>query len=162
LPSGEIETLLTNLFEISTEELPELYAKRWGIETAYGRLKNIVCLENFSGRTENAIMQDFWASIVLMISIAVFQKEANEKIGKEQCKKENKHQYQVAVGDLAVTLRDEFIFEVLRDNKLLSMARIEIIVATLAYSKSPIRPKRQFSRHKNRDVSFNLNLKSHL
>ena len=162
LLSGEAETLLTNLFEIPEEELPKLYAMRWGIETAYNQLKNIVCLENFSGKTENAIRQDFWASMVLMISVAVFQKEANEKIEKEHRHKQNKHHYQTSVGNLAVTLRDEFIFEVLRKNKLLSTIKIRRIIAILAYSKSPIRPDRSFPRHKNRDISFNLNLKSHL
>ena len=162
LPSGEIETLLTNLFDIPSEELPKLYSKRWGIETAYHRLKNIICLENFSGKTENAIRQDFWASMVLMISVAVFQKEANEKIERAHRRKQNKHQYKASVGDLAVTLRDEFIFAVLRKNKILSIFKIRKIVALLAYSKSPVRPERSFPRHKNRNPAFNLNLKSHL
>lgn len=162
LASGEIETLLTNLFEIPAKELPELYAKRWEIETAYGRLKNIVCLENFSGKTENAIRQDFWASMVLMISVAVFDKEANEKIEKSQRPQFNKHAYKANTGDMVVTLRDEFVFSVLRKNKLLSMYKIKRIIAKLAYSKSPIRPQRSFPRHKDRHISFNLNLKSHL
>jgi len=162
LSSGEIETLLTTLFEIPAEELAELYAKRWGIETAYDRLKNIVCLENFSGKTENAIKQDFWASMVLMISVAVFQRETDEKIAKTQHRKANKYAYRTNIGDLVVTLRDEFIFAVLRKNKILSIEKIRKIVATLAYSKSPVRPQRSFPRNKNRNVSFNLNRKSHL
>ncbi len=162
LPSGETETLLTNLFEVPDKGLPELYAKRWGIETVYDRLKNTVCLENFSGKTKNAILQDFWASMVLMVSIAVFQKEANDKIENDQKRKSNKYRYQVSIGDLAVTLRDQFVFEVLRKNKLLSIFKIKKIIATLAYSKSPVRPERSFPRNKNRNISFNLYRKSHL
>ena len=50
LPSGEMETLLTNL---NQKQLPirnagELYFKRWGIETAYDTLKSKLQLENFS------------------------------------------------------------------------------------------------------------------
>jgi hypothetical protein len=162
LPSGEVETLLTNLFEEPAEGLPELYAMRWGIEGSYGRLKNTVCLENFSGRTGNSVKQDFWASMVLMVAVAVFQKEANGEIEEEQRHKANKHRYQASVGDLAVALRDEFIFAVLRKNKILSAYRIKRIIATLAYSKSPVRPGRSFPRYMNRNVSHNLNLKSHL
>lgn len=162
LKSGEIETLLTNAFDIPGDDIPNLYNMRWGIETYYARLKNQVCIENFSGKTGNAIRQDFWASMILMIGIAVFEKPANESIQNSQQGKNNKLSYKVNTADLVVTLRNEFIFEVFRENKVLDDNFIKKIVSQLAYSKSPIRPGRSFPRHKGRSSSFNLNAKSHL
>ncbi len=68
LPSGEVETLLTNLAEklLPVREAAELYFKRWGIETAFDTLKSKLQLENFSGKTEASVKQDFFASIYLM------------------------------------------------------------------------------------------------
>jgi hypothetical protein len=163
LPSGETETLVTNLFDVDKDELSGLYAMRWGVESMYYQLKNVVCLESFSGRTANAVRQDFWASIVLMVSIAVFQKEANAQVDKDQSgHKQNKHRYKVRSSDLVVTLRDEFIFEVLREGKTPGDRRIQEIIQTLAYSRSPIRPGRSFPRRDTVYCSANLNLKSHL
>ena len=43
----------------------ELYARRWGIETYCGTLKGRLELENFSGQTLGAILQDVHASVFL-------------------------------------------------------------------------------------------------
>jgi hypothetical protein len=40
LPSGETETLITNLLDMPLKEFPDLYFKRWPIETKYDVLKN--------------------------------------------------------------------------------------------------------------------------
>ena len=59
LPSGEQETLISNLFELKFEDFPELYFKRWPVETKYDVLKNKLAIENFTGYTKNVILQDF-------------------------------------------------------------------------------------------------------
>jgi hypothetical protein len=64
LSTGEVETLVTNLSHLPKEAFIELYALRWGIETAYFRLKQEICVEKFSGKSPNTIRQDFWASMV--------------------------------------------------------------------------------------------------
>jgi len=162
LPSGEVETLLSNAIDISCESFPPLYAMRWGIETAYNTLKNKVALENFSGRTANAIRQDFWSAMVLMISIAVFEKAANGEIKEKQQGKANKHKYKVRTSDMVVTLRDRFIFETFFGNSAESEKKLEEIISLLAYSKSPVRPDRHFARRPVPNCSANLYLKSHL
>ena len=40
LPSGESETLLTNLFDLPHEQFMTLYFRRWPVETKYDILKN--------------------------------------------------------------------------------------------------------------------------
>ena len=52
LPTGEIETLATNLFDksMTIDDFKEIYNKRWTVETNYDKLKNKLETENFSGR----------------------------------------------------------------------------------------------------------------
>lgn len=118
LPSGELETLATNLFELLESLFPELYALRWRIETAYFRLKEELCVEKFSGKTANSIRQDFWASMVLLNAVAVFQREADEAVVERQKNKSLKHKNRAKTSDLIITLRDRFIFAVLCGNPM--------------------------------------------
>jgi hypothetical protein len=68
LSTGELEVLATNLLDESgyeTAALGELYHYRWGIETYYGLLKGRLDLENFTGRSPEAVRQDVYATIFL-------------------------------------------------------------------------------------------------
>ena len=68
LSTGELEVLATNLLDeqvYETAALGELYHYRWGIETYYGLLKSRLDLENFTGRSPEAVRQDVYATIFL-------------------------------------------------------------------------------------------------
>jgi hypothetical protein len=68
LSTGELEVLVTSLLDevlYPTQDFLELYNFRWGIETFYGLLKTRLVLENFTGLGEEAIKQDFYATIYL-------------------------------------------------------------------------------------------------
>jgi hypothetical protein len=162
LPSGEVETLATNLFDIPKDQLEELYWLRWGIETAYFKLKSELCVEKFSGKTPNSVRQDFWASIVLLNSVAVFQNEADAAVCKRQKSKPSKHQNRARTSDLIITLRDRFIFASLCGHPILADKEMKDVIKTLARSVSPIRPGRSFPRHPAPFQAANFNLKSHL
>ncbi len=82
LPNGETETLLTNLGQ---KQLPiryaaRLYFKRWGIETAYDTLKSKLQMENFSGKIEVSVLQDFYATVYLAGFAAICAAEADKII----------------------------------------------------------------------------------
>jgi hypothetical protein len=68
LSTGEVEVLATNLLDeqvYETAALGELYYYRWGIETYYGLLKSRLDLENFTGRSPEAVRQDVYATSFL-------------------------------------------------------------------------------------------------
>src|ERR1035438_2008678 len=68
LPTGELEVLATSLLEeepYPTEEFLTVYHWRWGHETFYLMLKGRLELENFSGRTVEAVQQDVQAAVLL-------------------------------------------------------------------------------------------------
>ncbi len=68
LPTGALEVLATSLLDEAlypTEEFLTVYHWRWGHETFYLMLKGRLELENFSGRTVEAVQQDVQAAVLL-------------------------------------------------------------------------------------------------
>lgn len=95
LKNGDIEILATNLTsdEFSSEELKELYAKRWEIETGYDRLKNLIRIEDFSGRRRRLIEQDFYANIFLYNLTNTIKIDANKRIMRQPRKRKHNYKY---------------------------------------------------------------------
>lgn len=82
LPKG-IEVLITNLWQEDGHldmEFKDLYFKRWGIETNISIQKNILQLEAFSGLTPHAVLQDFYATVMMANLHSILIKEAQQKV----------------------------------------------------------------------------------
>ena len=56
-----------------------LYAKRWGVETAFYRLKEHLEVEQFTGMTTEAVYQDVYASLLLVSLEAVLSLEVEQQ-----------------------------------------------------------------------------------
>lgn len=68
LKTGELEVLVTSLLDedkYPTEIFGAAYWSRWGVETYYGKLKGSLDLEHCSGKTVEAVEQDFHATVLL-------------------------------------------------------------------------------------------------
>jgi len=68
LPSGELEVLVTSLLDEAlypTQEFLTVYHWRWGHETFHLMLKGRLELENFTGRTLEAVHQEVQAALLL-------------------------------------------------------------------------------------------------
>ena len=68
LPTGELEVLVTSLLDEAaypTAEFLQVYHFRWGHETFHLMLKGRLELENFSGKTIEAVRQDVQAAVLL-------------------------------------------------------------------------------------------------
>ena len=68
LPTGELEVLATSLLDQArypSQEFLGVYHCRWGHETFHLMLKGRLELENFSGRTVEAVHQDVQAAVLL-------------------------------------------------------------------------------------------------
>lgn len=87
LQNGEIEVLATNLFDPTkypSAEFKELYAKRWGIETAFDEIKNQLKLAVFSGYKSHIVLQDLWAVFIFYNIRAIFLSHAQKELDKEK------------------------------------------------------------------------------
>jgi hypothetical protein len=162
LDTGEIETLLTNLTE--NFDFKELYSKRWGVECEYDVLKNTLEIENFSGRTETAIRQDFHIHVIASNMLAASFWEAQEIVDAERNSDDaNKYEYIVNTAQAAAAMRDFLVLAILADTPRRRTRLLNKMHRIMADSVIPVRPDRIVQRKKNnRKSKFHHNRKSNL
>jgi hypothetical protein len=79
LNTGEIEVLITSLFDkqkFTLTDISKVYVLRWQIEECFKRLKIVEELENFSGIYLEAILQEFYANIIMSNVLSIHIAEA--------------------------------------------------------------------------------------
>ena len=149
LDSGEMEYLVTNLdrSEVPDSELPELYHMRWGVETKYDELKNRLKFEDFSGKSVNAIEQEFYASLIVMnmtgFAIAAANIKVKEKKRGKRAKYEHKPNGNMAVG----ILKDRLIKAIIIEDSELQEKMIDKLVRDISKHTLPIKPDRKNPRN---------------
>lgn len=82
LSTGEIEVLATSLLDdkYTADNFKHLYGLRWGVETFFGRIKGRLALENFTGKTKESVLQDFWSTMLLSNLESILTEDAQEII----------------------------------------------------------------------------------
>jgi hypothetical protein len=153
LDSGEYEYLITSIIEdrnFKTNIFKELYFKRWGVETAYDKLKNTLEIENFSGKKAIVIKQEFYINLLANNICSGFVVEAQKKIDEESKEKNLKYEYKVnrnyALGAVKnKTLELLFAKPGAEADKL-----IEKLIKRLKKNKIPIREGRKFPRERKK------------
>jgi len=153
------EYLITNLDEatISLDEAKRIYSLRWGIETYYGVLKTELELENFSGKTKNAVLQEFYAALTIANICQCFINDADIEISARDMHKDLKYKRQAnrrhCIGEIVpVFLECVFTDSDRKRNRL--WKKVERFCAE---SPEPIRPGRNPARKKPRDKKFYAN-----
>jgi hypothetical protein len=82
---NKVEVLVTNLWQeegYKTKDFKALYFKRWAIETNICFQKNSLQLEVFSGHTPKAVLQDFFATVLMTNLQAVLTKNTQKVVEK--------------------------------------------------------------------------------
>ena len=110
LPSGQIEILMTSLLDKDTypyEVFKDLYHQRWGIEEDYKLMKSRLVIENFSGVSVEAVLQDIHAKVLTknIAAVAIFEAD----IIKDIKYKHRKHQYKINVIYTLSQLKDNIV-----------------------------------------------------
>lgn len=96
LSSGEVEVLLTNLYDETIypiECFSQLYFLRWGIETSYGMQKNQQQMEQFSGHRTQCILQDYYAGIFTLNLQSLVEKQCQPFL--ENMNRTRKYNYKI-------------------------------------------------------------------
>ena len=159
LDTGEEEILLTNLREdeFKTNDIGELYFKRWKIELAYDIAKNKLEIQNISGHSKIVVEQDFYAQMYLLNIAEDLRKEANKKI---KNKKENGYKYDykinmnVLIGKMRIQLIEMMIRRVFFNE--IESNRYQKMIEEISKNIVPIRtgrsnPRKQYkTRNKYR------------
>ena len=149
LPSGEEETLITDIGDkrMGIQAFKELYFKRWPVETKFDQVKNKLQVENFSGRTVNAINQDFFVCMYMsnIASLAIWEAQAD--VDGERLLKDNKYDYHVNANHAIGTLKDRFIMAILEENPRVRSKMVGRILYLLKFNPEPTRPNRSIPRN---------------
>lgn len=111
LDTGEIEYLLSNIPKeiIGTEEMKDMYFRRWQIEIGYDILKNKLHIENFTGRSKITIEQDFYAQIYTFNILQDIKNTNTKRIQEKQISKNLRYRYKVNTNILAGWLKNILI-----------------------------------------------------
>jgi hypothetical protein len=148
LSGGGREALITNLTEDEVEDaaFPELYHKRWPVETKYCQLKQKLELENFSGRLVDNIKQDFYAMMTVSNMLASCMREANRRVKKETGEKGNLYEYRANVNHAVGVLKDRLIGVLIADGRLERNYLYRQLVSEIKWRVVPLRPNREVPR----------------
>ncbi|MHB1179294.1 MAG: transposase, partial [Daejeonella sp.] len=117
LSSGELEILLTNLYDqeaYQLSDLKELYGMRWAIETAYGKQKNQQQMEQFSGHRVICIQQDYAAGLLVSNLQSLIEKQCQPYL--ERKNSTRKHQYKINKNISWAALKDKIVMLFLNDS----------------------------------------------
>ncbi len=157
LDTGEKEVLATNLIDrevFSIKDLKELYHLRWSIETKFRVLKQVLEVEYFTGKSVQAIHQDFYARIFMANMASMIASQGLHKAQKAKEKK-SKHKLKPNLNQTLAKTKDFLvnIFYTMNPKRI-----VEQILKLLNKCFEIVRPNRSFIR-KNK---FNSRLRKHM
>ena len=129
------------------------------MEIAYDVLKNIFNLENFSGLTQIAINQDFYATILTNNLCSLIMNDVmEEKVSLYNQSKQRKYLYQLNRSFSIGCMKNRLVLmfqKNVREEKIYEMIEEEILGNLL-----PIKPNRSFNRKKHSSTKFPVSKKS--
>ena len=148
LPSGETETLVTNLspHEFSDQDIAQLYSLRWGVETAYDGLKNLLAMNNISSKTRLTVYQDFYALLAVFNLAAFASYAANAKIINLRAGKHNKYAYKANRFTILAALKPALPLLLYAHSEYLRRKYLHSIFAAFSARPVPIRDNRPSDR----------------
>jgi len=149
LNNGDIEVLITSLLDKEIyfhRDFKWLYNKRWGIETFFDRLKNLLEVERFSTETIIGMEQDFYALIFLSTFESVLTKEDEEKLSKQNKEKELKYEYKINKS-VSYSALAEHIAKLLLETNVPPLEILDKLSIIFKIGSCPQRPGRKFKRN---------------
>lgn len=148
LPGGGKEILCTSL--VNQEAFPyecflSLYQFRWNVEEGYKLFKTRLQLEAFSGKTANAVKQDFFAKIFMMTTTAVLAFPVEEKLKKDEQQSKRKHPVKINRVN-AVSMIKENAYRLLNGKTIRQV--LDAFDTILKRTIEIVRPNRKYPRNK--------------
>lgn len=144
LPNGNTEVLTTSLFDrekFTPEDISKIYILRWHIEECYKRLKVGAEIENFSGVNLEAVLQEFWAHLVMCNVLSLFMCDSQGPWDPD-----NHSKYRLNFSILFGVMREKLRQVIVGSS---SPEEFEMLFNRVALrAKVKIRPGRLFSRDK--------------
>lgn len=159
LANGKTMFLLTNLNQdqLSIEELARIYQLRWGEETSFDVDKNLLEIENFSSKSVNGVLQEFYAKTLTANIAAIVIEQAQQLLDEQQKHKNNKHQYKINQAVAIGLIKDEIVPLLNATQKAEDW--MNKMVKLILPHRSPIRPNRSFPKKRKHKLKFSMNVR---
>ncbi len=71
---------VTNNFELSAEEVAEVYKQRWKIELFFKEIKQNLIIKKFVGTSENAVKLQVWIALIASLLLKLLHAKTPEKL----------------------------------------------------------------------------------
>jgi len=159
LSSGEIEVLATSLLDATRFPhaiFQELYHQRWPVEEDYEVMKSRLEIENWSGKSVQAVYQEFHAAVFAKNQAAILAQPAQQEVDKQNEAK--KYRYQINMTNLISKMKDTIVY-LLHDTAILPL--LQALWEQMVKTIEPIRPGRSFPRKKRvKRKRFAMNYKA--
>lgn len=157
LASGEIEILCTSLLDKNKypwEQFKSLYHQRWSIEESYKVFKHRLEIENFTGKTKLAVLQDFYIKIFLnnLQSTLVHAQQSSIEDDSTNRKYQNKINR-----SYLITAFKELPFRLFLQSTY--KRALDAFLLLVRSTTEIIRPDRKFKRRPNPRTKFSMNYK---
>ena len=134
------EYLISNLSkeEFTSEDLKEIYKKRWEIENSYNSIKNKLKIESFSGNLPQFIYQDIYAQIVVYNQIQDIL-----YTGRKIKKSSKGNEYKINEGKAIGIFKEKYIKIMLINNPKEAMKELDKLEKEIEKYTSRIRKNRK-------------------
>jgi Transposase DDE domain len=143
MANGDKEVLATSLLDLNKypyELFADLYHSRWIIEESYKIMKSRIEMENFTGKSPEAVKQDFYARIFTANLTAILSYPVHNKIKDKQNKK---YDYQINWTQAIAKMKDSIVL-LFFDHNIERI--IKVMQEHFLRNTVPIRPNRVFPR----------------
>ena len=78
--NDEVITFITNIFDLSKEDIINIYKKRWEIELFFKWIKQNLRIKKFIGYNENAVRIQIFSALITYMLIYLFCKKQNLEV----------------------------------------------------------------------------------
>ncbi len=160
LENGEKEVLCTSLTDDRIylySDFEQLYHYRWNEEEAYKLLKSRIELENFSGKTDRAVKQDFYAKVFLMTLCAAYAHPIEEKVIAEyQASQDRKHGQKINRTNALATVMDMLVPTFIHKKYKEALHAFDLLIWN---TREIIRPGQINPRNKRPKKPYSMNYK---
>lgn len=159
LSSKVEEYLITSLLsEFTIEDFKEIYNLRWNEEVYFDFQKNVIEVENFTGKTVESVMQDYYSRILIGNLHSLIVSEAQEEIDEETKSNEKLKYEQYKINkNISFGLMKDSIYNLLTvknwDNQYSSL------IKEAKKHKIAVIKNRTFPRKKKGNLKFPINKK---
>ena len=134
-----------------------VYSLRWEVETFFSFAKTELELENFSGKTKNAVLQEFYATMTIANMCLCFINDADAAIAAEQEDSNRTYEHQanrrLCVGQIVL----KFLECIFTDSERKRNRLWKEVEQFCERFSEPIRPGRNPARKTPRDKKFYSN-----